>query len=109
MNIPAKITQIAPLATVQQGVVNYQVTVELTSTTPQTAGSPETVFFIRLHRRLQAISSIGNSSDRLPRDRLLLHLQLPVITLKDGLSVIVTIPIQSKTNVLMLPSRAITR
>ena len=34
MNFPAKITQIAPLATVQQGVVNYQVTVELTSTTP---------------------------------------------------------------------------
>ena len=34
LNFPAKITQIAPLATVQQGVVNYAVTVELTSTQP---------------------------------------------------------------------------
>lgn len=34
LNFPAKITQIAPLATVQQGVVNYKVTVELTSTRP---------------------------------------------------------------------------
>jgi hypothetical protein len=29
--------------------------------------------------------------------------------LKDGLSVVVTIPIQSRTDVLILPSRAITR
>ena len=34
LSFPAKITQIAPIATVQQGVVNYKVTVELTSSTP---------------------------------------------------------------------------
>ena len=34
LSFPAKITQIAPLATIQQGVVNYAVTVELTSTHP---------------------------------------------------------------------------
>jgi membrane fusion protein, macrolide-specific efflux system len=33
-NYPARITRIAPLATIQQGVVNYQITVELTSTQP---------------------------------------------------------------------------
>jgi macrolide-specific efflux system membrane fusion protein len=38
---PAKITRIAPLGTIQQGVVNYQVTVELTSVKPVTGtGSP---------------------------------------------------------------------
>ena len=43
LTFPAKITLIAPLATIQQGVVNYKVTVELTSTTPITAaGSPGT-------------------------------------------------------------------
>jgi hypothetical protein len=41
LTFPAKITLIAPLATIQQGVVNYKVTVELTSTNPITAsGSP---------------------------------------------------------------------
>ena len=41
LTFPAKITLIAPLATIQQGVVNYNITVELTSTTPATtAGSP---------------------------------------------------------------------
>ena len=41
LTFPAKITLIAPLATIQQGVVNYKVTVELTSTTPITSsGSP---------------------------------------------------------------------
>ena len=37
LTFPAKITLIAPLATIQQGVVNYKVTVELTSTKPVTA------------------------------------------------------------------------
>ncbi len=34
LSFPAKITRIAPLATIQQGVVNYQITAELTSTKP---------------------------------------------------------------------------
>jgi RND family efflux transporter MFP subunit len=34
LTFTAKVTQIAPLATIQQGVVNYQVTVELTSNEP---------------------------------------------------------------------------
>ena len=36
LNYPAKIIQIAPLSTASQGVVNYKVTVELTSLTPIT-------------------------------------------------------------------------
>jgi multidrug efflux pump subunit AcrA (membrane-fusion protein) len=38
LSFPAKITKIAPLATVQQGVVNYKVTVGLTSLRPVIAG-----------------------------------------------------------------------
>jgi multidrug efflux pump subunit AcrA (membrane-fusion protein) len=38
LSFPAKITKIAPLATVQQGVVNYKVTVGLTSLRPIIAG-----------------------------------------------------------------------
>jgi HlyD family secretion protein len=95
---PAQITQIAPLATVQQGVVNYQVTVELSSTNPtsQTGGfqrpsaSPSAT--------PSAAAPTGNSAAATPS-----------IVLKDGLSVVVTIPIQSRTDVLILPSRAITR
>lgn len=39
---PAKIIQIAPLGTIQLGVVNYQVTVELTSTKPVTGAGTTT-------------------------------------------------------------------
>jgi biotin carboxyl carrier protein/polyhydroxyalkanoate synthesis regulator phasin len=39
--LPAKITWIAPTATVQQGVVNYQVTVEIQSTAPVTRNQPQ--------------------------------------------------------------------
>ncbi|MBN1189238.1 MAG: HlyD family efflux transporter periplasmic adaptor subunit [Dehalococcoidales bacterium] len=37
LEYPARITRIAPLATIQSGVVNYKITVELTSTKPVSA------------------------------------------------------------------------
>jgi HlyD family secretion protein len=93
---PAKITQIAPLATIQQGVVNYQISVQLSSANPLTAGTqrPST----------SATPSAGTTAVPSPSPTATQN-----VTLKDGLSVLVTIPIQSRTNVLMLPSRAITR
>jgi hypothetical protein len=39
VSLPAKITQIAPTATISSGVVNYAVTVNITSLPPVTAGS----------------------------------------------------------------------
>ena len=70
---PAKITEIAPTATISSGVVNYKVTVELTS--------------------LQATGATSSQS----------------INLKDGLSATVRIVSQRKDNILIIPSRAITR
>jgi HlyD family secretion protein len=94
---PAKITQIAPLATIQQGVVNYQVTIELSSTTPQsTAARPSPSTSGAFPSGTTAVRSPSPSAS-------------PAVSLKDGLSVLVTIPIQSRLNVLILPSRALTR
>ncbi|MGD0794206.1 MAG: efflux RND transporter periplasmic adaptor subunit [Dehalococcoidales bacterium] len=39
LTLPAKVTQISPTATISSGVVNYAVTVNITSVTPVTAGS----------------------------------------------------------------------
>ncbi len=110
---PAKITQIAPLATVQQGVVNYQVTVELTSTTPQTAtaqrpSSTSTTPPAGAATKPSSTPPTTPPTGTSPRPSSSPS-AAPSITLKDGLSVVVTIPIQSRTNVLILPSRAITR
>jgi HlyD family secretion protein len=58
--LPAKINWIAPTATVQQGVVNYKVTVEIQSTTPVTMnqsqirpGTDDNVTTEQLSERLQ--------------------------------------------------------
>ena len=128
LSFPAKITQIAPLATTQQGVVNYAVTVELTSTHPvlpnftgatgqrsqlltngETAPSPTTPEATpstgtpvpsgtRTFSGAPPVAMSGGAANRLPS-----------ITLKDGLSSTVNIIIQQKDNVLMVPSRALTR
>ncbi len=97
---PAKITQIAPLATIQQGVVNYEVTVQLSSTTPLTAGTQ------RSPTSSPSTSSASATPATSPSPSPTITSS---ITLKDGLSVLVTIPVQSATNALVLPSRAITR
>jgi RND family efflux transporter MFP subunit len=70
---PAKIIKINPLATVQQGVVNYKVTVELTS-----AQAPDS-------------STLNDLQTKL----------------KDGFSAVVTIPVQTKENILIVPSQAV--
>jgi len=81
INLPAKVTHISPTATIQQGVVNYKVTVGVESpeavaqeqqTTSQAAAIPEISQF------------------------------------KEGMSATVTIIIQEKDNVLLVPNGAIT-
>jgi HlyD family secretion protein len=81
---PAKVTSIAPIATTSQGVVNYKVTVELTSLIPFNPQS-----------KVSQVSVQPSSSQN--------------ITLKDGLSTVVDIVVQEQTDVLMVPTRAITR
>jgi len=77
LNLPAKVTFISPTATIQSGVVNYQVKVELQSLQPAEQGQvPATI----------------------PKD----------IQLRDGLTVTVSIPVEEKDNVLLVPNAAIT-
>jgi multidrug efflux pump subunit AcrA (membrane-fusion protein) len=116
-SFPAKITQIAPVATTSQGVVNYKVTIELTSTKPVSAvpgmqssgipGAPPSGFtpppgFTPPANFTPPTGSIP------PGDTPSLASSTPKnITLKDGLSATVNILIQKKDNILMVPSRAI--
>jgi multidrug resistance efflux pump len=130
LNYPAKITQIAPLATIQQGVVNYQVTVELTSLTPvfpsrSGQNSSQSANGTFPSNRTPGTSSAGtpafggapasgtttppSNTPAPPAGRVPSTGTTQPITLKDGLSATVTIPIQEKDNVLILPSRVIVR
>jgi multidrug efflux pump subunit AcrA (membrane-fusion protein) len=128
LNFPAKIIKIAPLATISQGVVNYNVTVELTSTSPifnrtaagqtssQTAvgKSPATTTPSFSGSQVGGSQSVTPPVTSFPRTNSTETQasggrSMASITLKDGLSATVTIIIQEKDNVTILPSRAITR
>ena len=81
LTFPAKVTHISPTATISAGVVNYQVKVELQS--------------------LEPIASAKQQS------------QVPAVLpenfqLREGLTVTVSIIVQQKTNVLLVPNAAIT-
>jgi hypothetical protein len=124
LNFPAKITQIAPLATVQQGVVNYKVTVELTSTRPvfstgtfqtstggTTSGTtPRTLpSGITPNPSRTPGATPTRTPGATPSGTLPAGIAQQTINLKDGLSATVNIVIQEKDSVLMVPSRAISR
>jgi HlyD family secretion protein len=114
LNFPAKITKIAPLATVSQGVVNYSVTVELTSTKPlfnrpaltQTPSQAPTGGATQTGPPSGNSSSTSRPTGSAPAAG---GRSIANISLKDGLSATVTIIIQQKDNVLIIPNRAITR
>ena len=129
-SFPAKITAIAPLATTTQGVVNYQVTAEITSLipissfgstapsgqgssitppagftpsasftppagfTPSASFTPPAGFTPGAGRTRPAGAGASTSGT--------------AVTLKQGLTASVTIVIQQKSNVLVVPNRAIT-
>lgn len=79
--LPATVTFISPTATISSGVVNYDVKVELQSLPPiQQQGQPEQVPIT------------------IPKG----------IQLRDGLTVIVSIPVEERDNVLLVPNAAIT-
>ena len=132
LNYSARISKIAPLATVSQGVVNYSVTAELTSTTP-IINRPGTIQNFNQSSSGQSATSntpsninrqggfptgtppagafppggsSGNNSGQSPPSG---NTSPLTISLRDGLSATVTIIIQQKDNVLMVPNRAITR
>ena len=92
ISLPAKVTYISPTATIQSGVVNYKVTVEVTSLEP-----------VRSSQTGQGgtTRSASGAQGQTPAPQ--------TIQLRQGLSATVNILIQEKDNVLLVPSRAITR
>ena len=97
LSFPAKVTKISPTASVSSGVVNYAVTVNITSLQPVTASlntaiQPPTA----TPGSTSSDTSAGTGSSQ-------------NMTLKDGLSATVNIISQHKDNILTIPSKAITR
>ena len=86
LSFPAKVTAIAPTATVSSGVVTYKVTVKLTSLVPTGSMASDST------QKTTPTTTATQS-----------------VSLKDGLSAVVDILVQGKTQVLLVPSRAITK
>lgn len=141
-NFAAKVTAIAPLATVSSGVVNYQVTAEITSLVPlaitatatsasSTSGVP-TGIPTGIPTGTRPISGTNNPAIKATPTASAIATGTPsktsdnnsatgqtattttavnsgeAATLKQGLSASVTITIQEKKNVLVVPIRAVT-
>jgi len=77
LSLPAEVTHISPTATIQSGVVNYEVTVEVASLQGGQQGRLSTAVSESFH-------------------------------LREGLTVIVSIIVEERTNVLLVPNGAIT-
>ncbi len=92
LSLPAKVTYISPTATIQQGVVNYKVTVELQSLQP----------VLRSQSGQSQRPQLGASSQTLPA-------LTQATQLKEGLSVTISIIIAQRSNVLLVSNRAISR
>ncbi len=110
--LPAKLTDIAPTATIQSNVVNYQVKVEIQSLQP-----------ISTNQRVASDNTSGNATSRqLPptggaasgnstfrRNQQEASAATPAtVQLRQGLTATVSIVVQQKSNVLLVPNQAIT-
>ena len=91
LSLPASVTYISPTAIIQSGVVNYEVTVEVESL--------ETI-------RQQQQESMQSRQGVAPEPMLTL---IPEdFELKEGLSVTVSIIVEERSDVLLVPNRAVT-
>jgi multidrug efflux pump subunit AcrA (membrane-fusion protein) len=119
LTFPAQITKVSPTATISSGVVNYAVTVSLTSTQPLTSnpgltGVPSAPFQTGTAPST-AKSFASPPAGTPPALSSAAGLKTPTnssvsqaITLKQGLSATVEIISQQANNVLIIPSKAIT-
>jgi HlyD family secretion protein len=127
-SFPAKITAIAPLATTTQGVVNYQVTAEITSLIPisssrSTATSGQSSSYMPPSGITPPAGGTGPTTSPATVSKTLADTTTQTgsttidtsntssssaSTLKQGLTASVTIVIQQKSNVLVVPNRAVT-
>ncbi len=127
---PAKVTAIAPTATNQSGVINYKVKVELLSAeeirqlraTQAQRGPPSQTGQApsgqapsgqgtapQAGQQGQGFQGTRPQSGQFARPQTGSSAPLTLEQLRDGLSVTITIVVQEKQNVLMVPNRAITR
>ena len=103
--LPAKVTQIAPTATISSGVVNYEVEVEAdslenitatrtqSSEIPTTGNATPTAGASRFARAGQSmVSAAGDTSQ-----------------LREGLTVTVNVTVSGKKDILLIPGQAIQR
>ncbi len=90
---PAKVKSISPTATIQAGVVNYQVKVELTSLQPMRAIQSGAA---RPLRGTQPLPALGTET-------------LPFMSLKEGLTVTASILVERKEKILLVPNQAVLR
>lgn len=118
--LPARITAIAPTATISQGVVNYQVTVEVESGSANITGAAPSGGFQIPSGASGQFPNRGTtgSSDNQSRARsgnftggagLFATGGTSAATLRQGLSVTINLVTSAKANVLMVPNRAITK
>ena len=120
LSLSANVTHISPTATIQQGVVNYKVTVELQSLqsvsgnqTGQMQGFPPVSDNLSGQRpSFPSISDNVSGWGQIPQawagGQTASATTTQVIQLKEGLSVIVSIVTAQRSNVLLVPNGAIT-
>ena len=114
---PASISWISPTAKVSSGVVNYEVTVKLTSLEPVTRSqkSPQVISGMPPSGTLPpGVQSVGTPASGVANPSAGMTSATPSTvanssetTLKDGLSATVEIISQHKDNVLVIPNRAL--
>jgi multidrug efflux pump subunit AcrA (membrane-fusion protein) len=106
LTFPAKVTYIAPTATVSSGVVNYSVTVTLTSLQPIT-NTPTISGQSPAQSSTRAIPTLTSSSGSTASTSTATASSSQSVTLKKGLSATVKIISEQASNVLIVPSKAI--
>jgi multidrug efflux pump subunit AcrA (membrane-fusion protein) len=137
VTLPARVTRISPTATIQSGVVNYSVRVEVTSTVPITRNLTANIPATSGNTTRQGFGASGNftpgqgfgaSGNFTPpqgftssgnstspggfsfsgQERNQTSIAAVSVQLKDGMTVTVAVIVDSRTNVLLVPSVAIT-
>jgi len=99
ISLPANVTYIAPTATIQSGVVNYKVTVEVQSVSNISQVLPSGM---TPPQGFTPPAGQGNSSITQPVGT------FRTIQLREGLTVTVNIIVDQRTNVLLVPTGAVT-
>lgn len=114
--LPARVTQIAPTATIQSGVVNYQVEVEAdsvqntTASSAQTAGQTSGQSSNSGQRSFPSQTGTPSQSSGVQGQIGLTQSLAPSATqLREGLSVTLNITVSGKKDILMVPGQAVMR